>query len=164
NTFRSVVAERRHDIGMLRAVGASRRTIVGLFLTEGLLQGVLGTAIGMGLGYLLGVGITAASSAALEQFLHVKMGAPVVEPWLIVLTVALGVGITLVSGLVPAFQASRVTPLEALRPSVVQVEHLRRIRKSTILGIVLIVLAGASLITHNVALVALGGLAFLVGL
>ena len=59
NTFRTIVAERRHDIGMLRAIGANRATIIGLVLTEGLVQGVIGTAIGIGLGYLLGVGITA---------------------------------------------------------------------------------------------------------
>ena len=59
NTFRTIVAERRHDIGMLRAIGANRTTIISLVLTEGLVQGVVGTAIGIGLGYLLGVGITA---------------------------------------------------------------------------------------------------------
>ncbi|MBN1810559.1 MAG: ABC transporter permease, partial [Anaerolineae bacterium] len=42
NTFRAVVAERRRDLGMLRAVGASRKTIVGLILAEGVLQGVAG--------------------------------------------------------------------------------------------------------------------------
>jgi putative ABC transport system permease protein len=39
NTFRTIVVERRHDIGMLRAIGASRRTIIGLFLAEGFLRG-----------------------------------------------------------------------------------------------------------------------------
>jgi putative ABC transport system permease protein len=40
NTFRTIVAERRHDIGMLRAVGAARKTVVGIILAESLLQGV----------------------------------------------------------------------------------------------------------------------------
>jgi putative ABC transport system permease protein len=53
NTFRTIIAERRRDIGMLRAVGANRGTILGIILTERLLQGALGTAIGMLLGYLL---------------------------------------------------------------------------------------------------------------
>ena len=47
NTFRTIVAERRHDIGMLRAIGASRGTIIGLILSEGLVQGVVGTALGL---------------------------------------------------------------------------------------------------------------------
>ncbi|MCQ6473611.1 FtsX-like permease family protein, partial [Vibrio parahaemolyticus] len=37
NTFRTIVAERRRDIGMLRALGAGRRTILGTFLAEGLI-------------------------------------------------------------------------------------------------------------------------------
>ncbi len=54
NTFRTIVAERRHDIGMLRSLGANRRTILGLIMTEGFLQGVVGTTIGIALGYLMG--------------------------------------------------------------------------------------------------------------
>ncbi len=46
NTFRTIVAERRHDIGMLRAIGASRGTIIGLILSEGLVQGVVGPRSG----------------------------------------------------------------------------------------------------------------------
>lgn len=164
NTFRTVVAERRHDIGMLRAIGASRRTVVGLFVTEGLLQGIVGTAVGMGLGFLMGVSLVRVIAGSIGQLLHVTIGAPVVEPWLIGLTLALGIGVTLLSGLIPALQASRVTPLEALRPSVVQVEKTGRIRKRTLVGIALMALAVASLLTHNAGLVAAGGLGFLAGL
>jgi putative ABC transport system permease protein len=164
NTFRTIVAERRRDIGMLRAVGASRRTIVSLFLAEGLLQGILGTALGIGLGYLAGAGITALLSSALEQFMHVKMGAPVVEPSLLVITIVLGVGVTLFSGLLPAWQASRVTPLDALRPSVAQVETRKTWSKATIAGAVLLVIAVGGLVSHNITFVALGGFAFLIGL
>lgn len=164
NTFRTVVAERRHDIGMLRAIGASRRTIIVLFLVEGLVQGVAGTALGMVLGYGMGLGLTLLLANTLEQFLHIKIGSPVVEASLIVLTVLLGVGVTLVSGVLPARSASRVTPLEALRPPVVQVEHLKRFSKTTITGIVLILFALAGLFTRNISLVALGGFLFLIGI
>lgn len=164
NTFRTIVAERRRDIGMLRAVGASRRTIIGLFLTEGLVQGVLGVALGIVFGYLLGAGITAASGAALEQFLHIKMGAPIVEPSLFVTTILLGLGVTLVSGLLPAWNASRVTPLEALRPSQAEVEQGKTWSKKTIAGVVLIVIAVGGLVSQNISMVAMGGFAFLIGL
>ncbi len=73
NTFRTIVAERRHDIGMLRAIGANRKTILGLVLTEGLVQGILGTAIGIGLGYLLGVGITAATNPMIKRLMNIEM-------------------------------------------------------------------------------------------
>jgi hypothetical protein len=62
NTFRTIVAERRHDIGMLRAIGANRMTIVGLILVEGLLQGVVGTALGLAVGYGLALLVTVVGS------------------------------------------------------------------------------------------------------
>jgi putative ABC transport system permease protein len=164
NTFRTIVAERRRDIGMLRAVGASRRTIIAMFLTEGISQGVLGTTIGIALGYLAGIGIIALASGAFEQFLHIKMGGVVIEPMLLVTTIVLGIGVTLVSGLLPAWNASRVTPLEALRPSQAEVEATRTWSKKTIAGIVLIVLAVGGVLSQNITFVALGSFSFLLGL
>ena len=162
NTFRTIVAERRHDIGMLRAIGANRTTIIGLVLTEGLVQGVIGTVIGIGLGYLLGFGVTAAMSPFIKQLMNIEMTV-VVEPSLIVVSIILGVGVTLFSGLLPALNASRVTPMEALRPSLG--ETMQRIsRIGTIVGAVMIVIALLGLLSGNFALIALGGLFVLVGL
>ena len=50
NTFRTVVAERRRDIGMLRAIGANRNTVLGVILMEGLIQGTFGALAGITLG------------------------------------------------------------------------------------------------------------------
>ncbi len=162
NTFRTIVAERRHDIGMLRAIGANRTTIIGLVLTEGLVQGVIGTAIGIGLGYLLGLGITAGTAPIMKQFMNMELTV-VVEPSLVVVSIVLGVGVTLLAGLLPALSASRVTPMEALRPSLSEV--MQRIsRIGTIVGAVMIVIAIVGLLTGNFALVALGGFLFLIGL
>ncbi len=162
NTFRTIVAERRHDIGMLRAIGANRATIVGLVLTEGLVQGVTGTAIGLGLGYLLGVAITVGSSSMIKQMMNIEI-AVVVEPSLVLVSIALGVGVTLLASLLPALNASRVTPMEALRPAPSQV--MQRIsRISVIAGAVMIVAAIGGLLSGVFAFVALGGLLFLIGL
>ncbi|MDL1895530.1 FtsX-like permease family protein [Anaerolineae bacterium CFX7] len=164
NTFRTIVAERRHDIGMLRALGAGRRTIIGLFLFEGLLQGIVGTAIGIALGYVLGVLIVIGTRSIYQQFFRMTLGDPVVQPGLVALTITLGVGVTLLSGVLPAWNASRVPPLEALRPTAVTVETRGRLGKWTIAGIVLMFIAVGGLLSHNIALVALGGFAFLIGL
>ena len=162
NTFRTIVAERRHDIGMLRAIGANRATIISLVLTEGLVQGVVGTAIGIGLGYLLGVGATAGMTPYMKLFVNIEMTA-VIEPSLFVVAIVLGVGVTLFSGLFPAVSASRVTPMEALRPSLGEV--MQRIsRISTIVGAVMIIIAVVGLISGNFAFIALGGIFVLVGL
>ncbi len=162
NTFRTIVAERRHDIGMLRAIGANRATIVGFVLTEGLVQGVIGTAIGLGLGYLLGLAITAGTSSLIKQVMNIEM-TTTVEPSLVVVSIALGVGVTLLAGLLPALSASRVTPMEALRPPLSEVMQ-RVSRTGAIIGAVMIVIAIVGLLTGIFALVALGGFLFLIGL
>jgi putative ABC transport system permease protein len=163
NTFRTVVAERRHDIGMLRALGASRRLIVGMILAEGLLQGVIGTLVGLLLGYLAGLGVLALIGPMMFQFLNLKMGSPVVSPMILAVSVLLGVGVTVFAGLVPAVRASRVTPLEALRPSSVDLEFMRGTGRWFALGLALIVLAVLALFSGQLAFIAPGGVLFLVG-
>jgi len=132
-------------------------------LIEGLVQGAVGTLVGMALGYLMGVGLLSSLQGLMDLFLRMKLSAPVISPALVVTTVALGVGVTLLAGLLPAFSAGRVTPLEALRPSVPE-SAKRAFGVGTIIGIVLIVIAVAGLISGNLKLIALGGLIFFVGL
>lgn len=163
NTFRTIVAERRHDIGMLRAIGASRSTIVGLIMSEGLVQGLVGTALGLVLGYLLGAVIMQGAGTIAQQFLSIRMGLPVIQPALVVTSIVLGVGVTLVAGLIPALTASRVTPLEVLRPMAGD-KSQRISRIATIVGALMIAFALVGLLSRVFALVALGGLFILVGL
>lgn len=162
NTFRTVVVERRHDIGLLRAIGAGRGTIAGLFLIEGLLQGVVGTACGILLGYLMAAGIVGGMASIWQQYLHTRLGSPVVSPGLFAMTAGLGIGVTLVAGLMPALAASRLTPLEALRPAA-EIE-VRRAGAGTFVGVALLVLAALALISGNLGLAGLGALLFLIGL
>ncbi|MFH1029143.1 MAG: FtsX-like permease family protein, partial [Pseudomonadota bacterium] len=164
NTFRTVVTERRRDIGMLRAIGAKRGTITGMILVEGLLQGLLGSAVGILLGYLFGAGVMRLASAPLSAFVHLKVGAPVVSPALLIISVVLGVGVTILAGLLPAISASKVTPMDALRPSVAEVEFKRRIGAGFTAGVILIVLSILALTSKNMGLVGLGNILFLIGL
>ncbi|MCX7608778.1 MAG: ABC transporter permease [Anaerolineales bacterium] len=164
NTFRTVVAERRRDIGMLRALGATRRTITGAILTEGLVQGVLGSLIGLALGYLLGALVVRLAAEPMKSFLNINMGRPVISPALVITSLLLGVGVTLLSTLLPARNASCVTPMDALRPSVAEVEYKRRAGASFIAGVVMIGIALIGLVSGNMGLIALGGLLFLGGL
>jgi putative ABC transport system permease protein len=164
NTFRTVVAERRRDIGMLRALGAKRGTITGMILVEGLLQGLIGSGIGLLLGYLFGAGIVLLIQQPVSEFIRLTMGKPVVSPSLVVTSVLLGVGITVLSGLIPARNASRITPMDALRPSVAEVEYKRRAGAGFIAGLVMIGLALLALASGNMGFISLGGLLFLLGL
>lgn len=163
NTFRTIIAERRHDIGMLRAIGASRSTIIGIILAEGLLQGIVGSLLGIGLGYLGATGLLILMSPLMNSFLHVEMGLPVIEPLLIFITLALGIGMTLLAGLLPALNASRVTPLEALRPSMIEVIQ-RTVTTATVIGAIMIALAVIALFTGEMSMLALGSLLLLTGL
>jgi putative ABC transport system permease protein len=164
NTFRTIVAERRRDIGMLRAIGASRRTIVGAIVIEGLIQGVVGTAIGIILGYLLALAGTSAIAPMMGQYVHISIGAPRVEPGLLIVTIVLGIGVTLAAGLAPAFSAGRVTPMEALRPVESAASYRRTLGVSAIVGIVLIAASLVALVSKSVGTLALGAVLFMVGL
>jgi putative ABC transport system permease protein len=164
NTFRTIVAERRHDIGMLRAVGASRNTITWLILFEGLIQGVIGTVAGIFLGYGFAFLMLKGLSGIMRQYLNVSINSPEVTPGLVIVSFLLGVGITLVAGWLPARAASRVTPLEALRPDVGGLTLKRMAGRGFWSGVVMIVLALLALFSGNAGLLGLGSFLLVIGL
>jgi putative ABC transport system permease protein len=163
NTFRTVVAERRRDFGMLRAVGASRRTVLGMTLAESLTQGLVGTAIGVALGYLMAAGMIAGLGVIAEQFMRAHTTLPVPTLGSIGAALLLGVGITVAGALLPAFAATHVTPLEALRPAG-EGAAARAARRGALVGVVLLVLAAAGLFSRQAGFAALGAVFVLVGL
>jgi putative ABC transport system permease protein len=164
NTFRTLVAERRRDIGMLRALGATRRNVMGIILAEGLVQGILGTGFGIVFGYLLAILMVKAVNPIMQQFLNIALPTPEITAVALFGSIAMGIGITLLAGLLPARQASKITPLEALRPQLGQVKFKQMTGFSFWSGVVLVVLAMAALLTRNSGLVAAGGVLFIVGL
>jgi len=99
------VAERTNEVGLMVALGAQRRTILGLFLGEAVVLAVLGGFAGL----LLGVGLAQALRVAVPAL-------PVSTPIdYAVLAVAASALIGLVAGVLPANRASRLDPVEALR-------------------------------------------------
>jgi len=164
NTFRTIVAERRRDIGMLRALGATRGTVIGTILTEGLLQGIIGSAIGLVLGYLLAIGIIKVAQAPMSLFINLKLGQPVISPALIGISILLGVGVTVMAGLIPALNAAKITPLEAMRPSLAEGIYKRQTGKGFFIGLVLLVITVAAILSGQAVLIVPGGILFLVGL
>jgi putative ABC transport system permease protein len=99
------VSERTGEIGLLVALGAPRRTILGLFLGEAVALSALGGAIGL----LLGMG--------LAQLIHLAVPAlPVHTPLMFVLLAeGLAIAIGLLAGVLPARRAARLDPVQALR-------------------------------------------------
>ena len=99
------VAERTSEIGLLRAIGATQRSILLLFLGEAALLAALGGAAGLALGW---------SIAVLLELTFPAL--PVHTPWLYaVLAELVAVGVGLAAGVAPARHAAGLDPLEALR-------------------------------------------------
>ena len=111
NTFAMGVAERTRAFGVLRAIALTRRQILATVMIEALLLAAIGSALGV----LIGL----AMAAGMSSFLAIIAGsAPVgmkLEPAAFVRSLGLGLVVTLVSALWPAIEASRVTPLEAIK-------------------------------------------------
>lgn len=163
NTFRTIIAERRRDLGMLRAVGASRRMVLGTILFESLIQGILGTLLGLAMGYAMAYGFMLLVSNMTRSLMRMELGAPVITPATLATAVLLGIGITVLSALYPALTATRVTPLEALRPSA-GVSELRKAQRRALIGVALIVLSALGLIFGSFELSGISTLVFFVGL
>lgn len=164
NTFRTVVTERRRDIGMLRALGATRRTVTGAILAEGIVQGLLGSALGLLLGYLMAWGVLTIAQGPLSTFINLKLGAPVIEPGLVIISILLGLGVSILASLIPAWVASQVTPLEALRPTVAEVEFKRQTGRGFWAGVAIIIITVMAIVSGQSMLILPGGILFLVGL
>jgi putative ABC transport system permease protein len=125
---------------------------------------LIGSILGLALGYLLAVGVLELAQGPMSSFINLQLGAPVVSPGLILVSLLAGVGVTVFAGLLPAFNASRVTPIEALRPSLAEVEFKRTSGYGLFVGIVVVVLSVAAIFSGQAALIIPGGFAFLLGL
>ncbi len=163
NSFRTVVAERRRDIGMLRAIGTSRRTIMGIFLTESLLQGVLGTALGLLAGWGLAAAMFAFLGPMISSVMHISIGGPVFTAPTWASSILLGIGVTVAAAILPARAAGRVTPMEAMRPQLGQV-YARAVGLRAWIGAGLIVVSLFGLVSGSSSLIGFGAVVCLIGI
>lgn len=111
NAFAMTVVERLREIGMLRAVGATRLQVMSMVLVEAIILGVLGSLAGVGVGLLLARGLIVFMGEFTGQGIDVVSATP--ES--LVQAVVIGLVVTLVAALIPAGQAARISPLQALR-------------------------------------------------
>lgn len=149
NAFKITVAQRTRQIGLLRAVGASGRQVVLSVLLEALFIGLAASIIGIIFGIvfaaLLRAGFNALGASLPPTTLQV-------EPRSIIAGLVVGMVVTLAAALLPAWKASRVPPIAAMRDTEVPGSRVARLITSIVIGGlgVLLVLGG---------LVASGGLA-----
>lgn len=163
NTFRTSVAERRRDIGMLRAVGARRKTVMRAILYEGLILAILGTISGMIFGVGFAMLVKSGLSGLFESLLGRPLGALQFTWDVYLITILFGLGVPLLSVLVPARAASQITPLEAMRPVTVSQEAAIK-RSRAILGWLFAALGMAGLLSGYFPLMGLGSMLFLLAL
>jgi len=112
NTLSMTVVERIREVGLLRAAGARRRQVMSFMLTQALVIGIAGSAIGL----LLGAVLAFAMVAFIRTIGSVTLDRPAVPVESVLVAVAVGVGVTLAAALEPARRASRIQPVEALKP------------------------------------------------
>jgi len=166
NTFSIVVAQRVQELGLLRAVGATRRqvtmAVVGESVLLGLLASVAGVVAGVGLAELLKYGMS------LLGF-DIPTTGIVVSPTTAIVAIAVGTSVTIVAALRPARRAARTPPVMAMRAATSEEEapSRRRIRRGVRMTVIGLVVFIGGLVGHastRTAMVGLGGLAVVIGL
>jgi putative ABC transport system permease protein len=111
NTFSITVAQRVREFGMLRTLGADRRQILSSVVVEALAIGLLGALLGLAGGYAIAVGLNALFVAI---GIDLPTTALVTKDRTIVVSLLIGIGITLVSSFIPALRSTRVPPIAAM--------------------------------------------------
>jgi len=116
NTIAVAVVRRRTEIGILRALGTSRAGIMSLFLGEAMMFGVAGSVLGVFLGRLLAGAILGMISGTVNAlFTTSAPGAIALDVFTVSAAVVAGTGVAFASALIPAREASHVSPAEAMR-------------------------------------------------
>ncbi|HET9782121.1 MAG TPA: FtsX-like permease family protein [Candidatus Dormibacteraeota bacterium] len=110
NTMLMAVSERVREIGLKKAVGATTRAVMREFMFESSFIGLFGGVVGFGLGYLVTAAINAATPASQGSLF-------LVTPGLAALCIVFALFLGTVAGIIPAFRASRMDPVAALRAS-----------------------------------------------
>jgi putative ABC transport system permease protein len=136
NVFSITVAQRKRENALMRAIGASRRQVAVSLLLESVVVGLIGAILGLGLGMLLAMGLKAAFSAL---GLDLPSNGLTVLPRTIILTIVVGLLVTVFSALLPALRSGRVPPVAAMRDTAL--ESTSATKGRTISGVTLMVVS-----------------------
>jgi putative ABC transport system permease protein len=129
NTFTILVAQRSRELALLRALGAARRQVTQSVLLEAVVMSALAATIGIGLGWLLARGLAALFRAV---GLDIANDALTLDATSVVISYAVGIGVTLVAAFLPARRAGKVAPVAAMRADAAPV--CDSLRRRTIIG------------------------------
>ena len=125
NTFSILVAQRSRELALFRALGAARRQVTRSVLFEAFVVGLVGATLGLGLGFLLALGIR----ALFATFGLDLSGSPLVFQWPTAFwSYAVGLVVTMVAAYLPARRAGKMPPVAAMRDDVAMPEAALRWR------------------------------------
>jgi putative ABC transport system permease protein len=145
NTFSMLIGQRARELALLRALGASRGQVLRVVLGEAAIVGVVGS----GLGILLGVVVAQGAKSAIKGYLGADIGAELpVESRTILLSLAVGTVVTVISAALPARRAARTAPVAAMRGDTTIAP--KSLRRRGIVGLALLV-AGAGVLAISVS-------------
>lgn len=114
NTFLSSVNERRHEIGIMRALGARRGDIQKIFLSEASFLGLIGGVTGVFFAWIGGFIVDAIALDAFPEISTKPDTFLIYDIWTIIGIVAFAIGLSLIFAFLPATKAANLRPLEAL--------------------------------------------------
>lgn len=139
NTFTILVAQRSRELALLRALGASRRQVTSSVLLEAAVMSVVAATAGIALGWLLARGLAALFRAV---GLDIAGGALTLDVEAVLVSYAVGIGVTLVAAYLPSRRAGRVAPVAAMRAD--EAPPRRSLRRRMLIG-ALVLATGAGL-------------------
>src|ERR1041385_7360478 len=115
NTLVMAILERRREIGIMKALGASDGHVTRIFFLEAGSMGILGGALGAGLGWTIGRAINFATNIYLQRQDIKPEIFWVVPVWLVAAALGFSVFVSMFAGLYPASRAAKLDPVQALR-------------------------------------------------
>lgn len=151
NSLAIAVAQRRREVGILRALGATRPQILMLFVAEGMLLGVAAAGFGLAFGYLLArasLGVVAASIAAM--YVPIKVESVAISASAVWSALALGVVSATVAAFLPARRAASIEPVNAMTRTIQAADVAAPSTKISLLAslTVLAAAAGVAYLAH----------------
>ena len=115
NTISVSVVRRRHEIGIVRALGATRSDVLVAFLGEAACLGVAGAVVGLPLGRLMASGAVKLMALTVEMLYVSSRPGPIELTWRsVLLALMIGVGLAVISAISPAREAMEVSPVDAM--------------------------------------------------
>jgi len=109
------ILERRREIGIMKAIGASDIDVKLLFLAEAAFMGFVGGILGVAMGWSIGRVINFGTNIYLRSQDLPSENIWAVPWWLVVVAIIFAVSVSMISGLYPAARAARLDPVQALR-------------------------------------------------